>query len=48
MTISDNLLDAMVAALATLPYQDVQPIFQQMAIELSKETEEEPKIVLSH
>lgn len=45
ITITSALLDTMVAALATLPYGQVQPIFRAMADELEAQTQ--PKIVIN-
>lgn len=44
VVISEELLDAFVSALATLPYQDVQPLFVRMAHEL-QDQHDEPSIV---
>jgi len=44
VTISTELLDRIVALLGELPYLQAQPVFAQMAHEL---TNEEPKIQLN-
>lgn len=47
VTITESLLDAMVGTLATMPYDQVQPIFQRMGQELAAaEQNSGPKIQL--
>ena len=43
--ISEGLLDLMVDAITKLPYREAQPVFDQLAIELSGPKEQEPKII---
>lgn len=46
ISISEELLDLMVNALAGLPYAQVQPIFQQLAEELAQPQDDEPTIIV--
>jgi len=45
--VSEELLDLIVDALTKLPYREAQPVFDQLAAELSGPKEEEPKIYIN-
>ena len=46
ISISEELLDAIVNALTQLPYREVQPVFDRLSAELMPSEEPEPQIIV--
>lgn len=46
VSITENLLDEMVNALASLPFREVQPLFIALGKEIQKEEDSDPQLIM--